>query len=330
MKTYICILLTVAAMTLLCAIAASLIVDPYRIVHPLIGEFVFEPNSRVSKVTFLSDNCSQYDSYFVGDSRSMPLSERDLGSIQGRGFYNFAMPADDIESIVNRLKFMIKKDCPISAIVVGESLDVFMDEIKKGTDSLLYSENPAVSGENRMAFYSKYFLSAQALITYFREMHQKSSPYDIYYLDGHADYLFAMEDGAGFALPWCEARKLGTAYEKVLSGKLLGYREIAEMADQYHFKVIVWIAPLNKWESSLFDDPIVDAFLQQLRAIPHLSVVDADRRSPLLSDFHYWHDCRHFRRTVFDQLVAPTVSEYLGRSGARVISSITEKTSEPK
>ena len=69
MKTYICILLTVAAMTLLCAIAASVIIDPYRIVHPLIGEFVFEPNSRVSKVTFLSHNCSQYDSYFVGDSR---------------------------------------------------------------------------------------------------------------------------------------------------------------------------------------------------------------------------------------------------------------------
>jgi hypothetical protein len=330
MKTYICILLTVAAMTLLCAIAASVIVDPYRIVHPLIGGFFLEPNSRVSKVTFLSHHCSQYDSYFVGDSRSVPLSERDLGGIQGRRFYNFATPADDIESIVSRLKFMIKKGCPISAIVVGESLDVFMDQIEKGTYSLLLSENPAVSGENRMAFYSKYFLSAQALITYYREMRQNSSPHDIYYLDGHADYLFAMEDGADFALPRCGARKLGVADEKVLTDKLLGYREIAEMADQYRFKVIVWIAPLNKWESSLFDDPVVEAFLQQLRAIPHLPVVEADRSSPLLSDFHYWHDCGHFRRTVFDQLVAPSVSGYLVRSGARVIPRITENTSEPR
>jgi hypothetical protein len=315
MRTYLSILLSVAAMTVLCAIAASMIVDPYRIVHPLIGEYPFTPNSRVPKVTFLSHSCSQYDSYFAGDSRSQILSESNLGNVQGRRFYNLAATADDIVSIVRRLNFLIGRGCPISAVVVGESIDILLDESARTAGSLLLSENPAVSGENRISFYSKYFLSAQALITYVRFVYQHPSRHEIYYPDGHADYLWEMKDGMPFALAPCRGpTKLGVAERKLLFAKLPGYRAIAGMSDRYHFKVIVWIVPLNKWESDLFDDPAVKDYLQQLHAIPKLSVVEADRDSPLLSDFHNWHDCRHFHRMVFDQLVAPAASSFLGYS----------------
>jgi hypothetical protein len=319
MKAYLYILLTVATTMVLCAVAASVIVDPYRIVHPLIGEFSFEPNSRVSKVTYLTHSCSLYDAYFVGDSRSMTLSESDLGDVQGRRYYNFSTLADDIESIVRRLNFLIGKGCPISAVIVGESIDVLMDESEKNAYFLLLSENPAVSGENRIAFYSRYFLSAQALTAYARAVHRNPTAHDIYYPDGHADYLFGMEDGTAFALPRCGARKLGDADRKMLFARLAGYRQIASMSVRDNFKVIVWIAPLNAWEGRLFDDPVVRDYLQQLRAIPNLPVVEADRNSPLLSDYHSWHDCGHFRRTVFDQLVAPAASRLLGHSTARVM-----------
>jgi len=328
MRTYLSILLTAAAMTVLCSIAASLIVDPYRIVHRLIGELSFKPNSRVAKVAFLSHSCSQYDSYIAGDSRSQILSESNLGDVQARRFYNLATTADDIVSIVHRLNHLIGRGCPISAVVVGESIDLFMDESARSAGSLLLSENPAVSGENRISFYSKYFLSAQALVEYFRFLYEHPSRHEIYYPDGHADYLWEMKDDTPFALAACRGSKtLGAAERKLLFAKLGGYREIAGMSDRYHFKTIVWIVPLNEWQSELFDDPDVKDYLQQLRAIPNLAIVEAERNSRLLSDFHNWHDCRHFRRTVFDQLVAPAVSGFLGHSTERAMPGVTENTS---
>jgi hypothetical protein len=324
MKAYLSTLLGATTLMVLGAIAVSMIVDPYRIVHPLIGRFYLEPNSRVPKVKFLSHNCYQYDSYIVGDSRSVLLSERDFENVQGRRFYNFATPTDDIESIVRRLNFLIGKGCPISTVVVGESIDVLLDETGKKAYSLLLSEYPAVSGENRMEFYSKYFLSAQALITFARARHLNASPLDNYHFDGHADYLFGMEDGTAFTLPRCQGGALQASDRKLLFDRLPGYHELAKMSGRYHFKAIVWIAPLNKWKSRFFDDPIVKDYLQELRAIPNLPVVEADRNSPLLSDFHNWHDCGHFRRIVFDQLVAPAVSMFMDASEAQGVAGDAE------
>jgi hypothetical protein len=234
MKAYVCIFLTVAAAMVLCTVAASVIVDPYRIVHPLLGEFSFEPNSRVPKVAFLLRNCSQFDSYFVGDSRSATLSAKELGEIPGRRFYNLSTPADDVVSIVRRLKYLIASGCPVAALVVEESVDVLLDERAMAAYGLLLSENPAVSGENRVAFYSKYFLSARPLAAYGRAQWQDPSHRDIYYPDGHAVYLWGMDDGAAFALARCRAPGMKITDRTLLLAKLSGYREIASLADRYH------------------------------------------------------------------------------------------------
>ena len=52
-------------------------------------------------------------------------------------------------------------------------------------------------------------------------------------------------------------------------------------------------------------------YISELRQIAGLSLVESDRNSPLLSDFRQWHDCNHFHRAVFDQLVAPGVAKLL-------------------
>jgi hypothetical protein len=312
MRTYLHILLAVAAAAILCSVGASMLVDPYRVVHPLIGEMSFEPNTRVSKLEFLSANCARFDRYFAGDSRSIILSGEDIGDARGR-FYNLAASADDIESIVRRLKFLIGHGCPVSAVVLGESIDVLIVE---HANSLLLSESPAISGEGLLSFFGKYFFSAQALVTYARAMAHDASAHYIYHSDGHADYLWGMPDGAAFALPRCGTPALGNAGKERLFAKLAAYAEIARMADRYHFKAIVWIVPLNRWAGGLLDDPVVQDYLQRLRAIANLPVIEYDGGSPLLGDFHHWHDCGHFRRTVFDQLTAPAVAALLGRSGA--------------
>jgi hypothetical protein len=314
MKTYISIFLAAALTTLLCFVTASVIIDPYSIVHPLLGEYDFEPNSRVAKVAFLSGNCSRFDSYFLGDSRSAILTGRDLGDIDGRRFYNLSSPSDDIDSIVRRLNWLIRSGCPISTVIVNESIDGLLNDRERRKYGLLLGEAPAVSGENRVSFYSRYFLSAQALTEYVfagrRKPRRRASFF--YYPDGHTDYLWEMKDNSDFALARCGGgQTLQAGSRKELLSRLPGYRNIAALAALNHFKVIVWIAPLNTLGSTLLDDPDVENFVRQLRAVPSLPLVEADRNSALLSDFRAWHDCGHFRPAVFDELLAPAVSRLM-------------------
>lgn len=311
MKTYVVVLLGVALAAILSVMAANIVIDPYNVVHPLLGEYYFEPNSRVPKVAWLSKNCFRYDSYFVGDSRSGTLSARDLGDAGGRRFYNLSTPADDVASIVKRLKYFIDRGCPISTVIAAESVDVLLDVDEKESYSLLLRENPAVSGENRLAFYARFFLSPQALTTYFRSVGWRRTPRDFYYLDGHVDYYWSMRDGSDFALARCRASGGEARAGKLLSAKLAGYRDLAALAARQKFTAIVWIAPLNKASGALLDDPEVRNFIASLRDIPNLRLIQADRDSPLLEDFHAWHDCGHFRPTVFDELVAPQISRLL-------------------
>jgi hypothetical protein len=311
MRTYVIVLLAVAMAAILCVMAANVLIDPYSIVHPLLGEYYFEPNSRVPKAAWLSKNCSLYDSYFVGDSRSATLSAADLRVAEGRRFYNLSTPADDIGSVVRRLKFFIGKGCPISTVIAAESIDVLLDTDEKESYSLLLRESPEVSGENRLAFYARFFLSAQALTTYFRSVGWHRTPRDFYYQDGHVDYYWSMRDGSDFALARCRAPGEEVHAVKQLSAKLAGYRDLAELAATQQFKAIVWIAPLNKDKSALLDDPEIRDFIVRLRDIPNLRLIEADRDSPLLGDFRAWHDCGHFRPIIFDQLVAPEISRLL-------------------
>jgi hypothetical protein len=311
MKRYACVLMLVATAFIVGAVAFSMALDPYRILHPLLGEFYFEPNSRVPKLSYLLHSCGQYNAYFLGDSRSATLSARDLPEVAGLHFYNFSTPADNVQSIIPRLRFLIDRGCPVAAVIVDESLDVLLDNAQVDHYSLLLREHPRISGENWLSFYSHYFLNLQSLQTYFEATRKSPVTHDIYFPDGHADYLWALQDDSSFRLPRCGVPTLTDAQRGLMTMKLSGYRALAQLSARYHFNTVVWIAPLNQSETALLQNPQVVHFLNELHAIPQLSVVEPDWQSPLLADFHEWHDCGHFRRSVFDQLIAPTATSLL-------------------
>jgi hypothetical protein len=313
MKSYAWIVLSVAIALIACSVAVSVMLDPYRILHPLLGEFSFEPNSRVPKLTYLMSSCTRYNAYFFGDSRSATLSGRDLPGVPALRIYNFSTPADNILSIVPRLKFLIDAGCPVSTVVVDESLDVLLETAEINRYSLLLSEHPRISGEPWPSFYSRYFLSAQSLAAYFAARRISSVTRDIYYPDGHADYLWGLRDGSSFSLPRCGAPVLTNSQRVLMATRLSGYQALAQLSAQYHFKAVVWIAPLNHSEGPLVRDPDVANFLRQLHALPGLGVVEPDWQSPMLADFHEWHDCGHFRRSVFDRLISPAILDRLAQ-----------------
>jgi hypothetical protein len=308
MKSYLRIFVIAATLAAAGLMAANLILDPYRIVHVPAGTTTLEANSRVYKFEFLSRHCSDYNTYVVGDSRSHILTAKDLQNVVGLRLYNFASPRDEITSIVRRLKLLIRAGCPISAIVAGESVDILLYDDPPG---LLDTESPSVSGESRLAFFGKFFFSVQPLIRYLGRVGSDNPSHFAYYPDGHVEYLWRMKSPADLEAPTCRPPQLSAMARPLLFAKLAAYRELSVLAARNHFRAIIWITPFNKWKSRLFDDPDVQSFLAQLRAIPNLSVIEPERESPLLWDFNVWTDCMHFRHVVFDELVAPAINQLL-------------------
>jgi hypothetical protein len=308
MRSYLAILAAAAVLTVVATSLASWMLDPYGIGHPLAGRLVLQPNDRASKIAFLAKNCRQFDSYIIGNSRTQILSGSEFAGGSGDRYYNLGAPAEEIGQSAERLKFLFRSGCPVSRLLVGESIEILAHPNPASWQQM---EHPLLTGGNSLFFYGKYFLGPQGAIAYVRSRFFPTSRPMFYYPDGHMDFLWEMKSDADYAIPFCRTSRLSAEDKAVLFDRLPLYRRLASLADEHHVKVVVWLTPLSKARSITLDDPDVDRYIAELRRIPDLTVFEADRSSPLLSDFRQWHDCSHFHRAVFDQLVAPGVSKLL-------------------
>jgi hypothetical protein len=307
MRSYLTILVAAAVLTVVITSFASWMMDPYGVAHPLAGMVFMQPNDRASKTAFLAKHCRQFDAYILGNSRSQILRGSQFAGT-GPRYYNFGAPGEDIAQSLEQLEFLLGIGCPVSALLVGESIETLAHP---PPGRLTQMKHPLISGDNPLLFYGSYFLGPQGAIAYFKSKFSPSSRPMFYYPDGHLDYLWEMKSEADYAIPFCRISQLSTEEKIALYERLPQYRKLASLAAQHHFKVVVWLTPLNKARSIVLDDPDVSRYISELHQIAGLKVLEADRDSPLLSDFHQWHDCSHFHRMVFDQLVAPSVARLL-------------------
>jgi hypothetical protein len=307
MRSYLIILATTATLTVIVTSCLSWVLDPYDITHPPAGKVFMQPNDRASKIAFLAKDCRQFNSYILGNSRSQILKGDQFGDAGDR-YYNLSAPGEDIGQSLEQVEFLFKIGCPISALLVAESIDV---TDHPGPEWLTQMTHPLITGDNLLLFDARYFLGPQAAISYFRAKFSPRPRRMFYYPDGHLDYLWEMQSNADYTLPFCRISPLSAQQKIDLYSRLAQYRRLALLAAQHHFKVAVWLTPLSKARSAMLDDPDVSRYISELHQIPGLSVLEADRDSPLLSDFHQWHDCNHFHRAVFDRLLAPDVARLL-------------------
>jgi hypothetical protein len=205
-------------------------------------------------------------------------------------------------------------------VIINESPDVILGEAGRQHLGGVFIENPAISGENLMSFYSRYLLSPQFLLSYIKARLQWPRGQMIYYPDGHADYLFRMQDDAGFDPAHCGMARVAPEDASKVLNKLTSYRALAAMSAKQHFQVIVWIAPLNYRRSPVLQTPVVLSFLRQLKSIDGLAVTDAAGDSPMLRNYRYWHDCGHFVPQIFDELVAPAMAPLLSGHGEQALA----------
>jgi hypothetical protein len=308
MRSYLNIVAAAAALTTILLGLASWALDPDRIRSETAGVVKRPINDRTSKIQFLIDNCRKFDGYLVGNSRSLILTGSELAGSGDSRFYNLATPGEDIGESLGRLRFLLKIGCPISSLVVGESVDILAHP---HPDTPWYREHPLVTGDNPWLFYVRYFLTPQPILAYVHALIKPTAPPTFYYADGHGDFLWAVNKEADFTKENCKVPPLSAQDGANLDGRLPKYRQLVELAKEHHVKLVVWLTPLSASRSSVLDDPEAVRYLDELRQIPGLILFEPDRRSSLLSDFHQWHDCSHFHRAVFDQLVGPGVVKLL-------------------
>ena len=320
MRRYVAVLMAGAALLIALCIAANVELDPYAIWHGLDGRRYMEPDARVSKMSYLLNHCREFDSYVVGDSRSAIIGVGDLGDVHGRRFYNFALPGDDVDLVVRRLSYLLSRGCKITTVVLNESPDVILGEAGRQHLGGVFIENPVISGENLLSFYSRYLLSPQFLIKYIKSRWQWPQGQMIYYPDGHSEYLFYLSGNDGFEPARCGMAKVAPADAAKILNKLPFYNKLAALSLENHFDVIVWIAPLNYRRMPLVQTPVVQSFLLQLKGIKGLQVTNAIGDSPMLSDYRYWHDCGHFGPKVFAELIAPAIAPLLSRHGEQALA----------
>ena len=259
------------------------------------------------RLRFSPSIAGNFDSYILGNSRSQIVRGGQFAD-PGARYYNLSAPGEDIGQSLEQLEFLFRSGCSVSALLVSESVDVFGHP---GPDWLTQIRHPLISGDNLFLFYGRYFLGPQGAIAYFRSKFSGSSQPMFYYPDGHTDFLWEMQSDSDHAMSFCRTSRLSAQQKIELFGRLPLYRKLAFLAAQHQIKAVVWLTPLSKARSIVLDDPDVTRYISELRQIAGLNILEADRNSLLLSDFHLWYDCSHFQRLVFDQLVAPGVAKLL-------------------
>jgi hypothetical protein len=307
MKTYLLWLLGSACVLVLCCSAADLIIDPFSLLRPAVGTFSSQPNDRVAKAAYLASNCQKYSRYFLGDSRSEILTTDDLDLAGGR-FFNYSVPLDGVWGVQNRLSFLLKRHCPLTIAVLNESIDSLHDETGA---TLLMQESPLVSGETRLSSMSTFFIGWDPLIYWMKTLEIPAIPHWTYYSDGHVDYLIDIPQGEAWSESRCGPRAAMFMDSSSMRKKLAIYTQLAQLAAENHFTLVIWVTPLNRWKEAMFQNPVAADFLVRLHAIPGLTVVEADRSAAVLEDNSAWYECLHFRRRIFDELLAPQIRRAL-------------------
>jgi hypothetical protein len=306
-KTYLQWLFGSALVTVLCCSAADLIIDPFCLLRPAVGTFSSQPNDRLAKAAYLAANCQKYSRYFLGDSRSEILTTDDLGLAGGR-FFNYSVPRDGVWGVRSRLSFLLKRHCPLTAAVMNESIDVLHDETG---ENLLMQESPLVSGETQLSSMSTFFIGWDPLIYWMRTLEVPAIPHWTYYSDGHVDYLIDIPRGDAWSKSRCGPSTAMFMDADSMREKLAVYAQLAHLAAENHFTLVIWVTPLNRWKEAMFQNTVATDFLRRLHAIPGLTVVEADRSASVLEDNSAWYECLHFRNRVFDQLLAPQIRQAL-------------------
>ena len=160
-KTYLRTFGVIVVALVLLKIGVSVVIDPYDAFGGVgIVERNFEPNTRISKIRFLSEHCGDFDSYVLGTSRVNYYNVEDASRSLGGRFYNFNVSAETMGGVRAKLEWLAA-NCRVGRVLIGLDFDWFhSEEFHEG--DLLRREHPAVIGRSVAGFKAPEYISVFA------------------------------------------------------------------------------------------------------------------------------------------------------------------------
>jgi hypothetical protein len=155
-----CVALLSAYIAVFCGIAAiNLVVDPYGV----FGTDILAPNNvneRFAKIYHLDVHHGEYDTYIFGSSTVGQTAPSIVEKyLPGNRAYNLYVTNGDISDYVAMLKYMLRRQFSVKAVIIQLDPDDFLRPASADQNDYARRQLPRVSGEPTLKFYSDYLFS---------------------------------------------------------------------------------------------------------------------------------------------------------------------------
>lgn len=282
------------------------LIDSYRIFSKSDDKEYFESNTRFLKTNYITENCQAYNSIIFGNSRAQVFPPEAVNSEENR-FFNFAVSDDRVNGILLKASYLVSLGCLKNIAIIPVSLDTVGPKYWDDRKDLLRSENPLLSKRSNFDFFSAYLLNFEITHTNFNYVIADASiPRFIYAKDGAVSYTWEMTKNE------FENCNTPVNFDKVdYTGSIIQdlevHKNLASLFKSAGVVPVLIIMPLpsNIFASYLANKQIA-GYLKSLEQIYNKKII-ADYDKQFTSDYRFWHDCGHFKKSVFEKFLAPEI-----------------------
>jgi hypothetical protein len=281
-------------------------VDSYRIFSQSADKEYFESNTRFQKTNYITENCQAYNSMIFGNSRAAVFSPEAVNSEKNR-FFNFAVSEDKINGILLKASYLVALGCLKNIAIIPVSLDTIGTEDWDAQKNLLRSESPLLSKRSYFDFFSAYLLNFEITHTNINYLIADASvPRFIYGKDGAVSYAWEMgkADFEKCNTP-IDVNKID--YTGAIRQDLEIHKKLASLFKNAGVVPVLVLMPMpsNVFKSYLANKQMVN-YLEALEQIYNRKII-ANYDKQFTSDYKFWHDCGHFKKSVFEKFLAPEI-----------------------
>jgi hypothetical protein len=309
-RRYAAIVVGVVLLLAATTLAASVALDPYRVLFPDRGNLRnFEPNERATKIAQLGANgCAQFDGFMLGASRANFYPTPSVEAAFGGRWYNMTVAGETMAGMYRRARWLLTHCSPKHLVVTVDPLQ-FGWGPDYGSD-LLRGEPPETGGPSRMRFLLRYlFLPPQAIWLAARELlFPRPVLYEINRADGTHFQGGATLAEAG-ALPPRQGhlREICYAPEPIrpdtMAANLKLLADLVAEARARGVKVTALAHPVNQNQLATLDFDQVAAWAEAVARISD-RLLFFGGFNPLSTDDSRFFDASHFDETLGKAVMA--------------------------
>ena len=206
-----------------------------------------------------------------------------------------------------KASYLVSLGCLKNIALIPVSLDTIGIEDWDAQKNLLRSESPLLSKRSYFDFFSAYLLNFEITHTNINYVIADASvPRFIYGKDGAVSYNWDMAKD--------EFEKCNTPvnfsninYAGAIRKDLEVHKKLASLLKSAGVLPVLILMPMpsNVFTSYLTNKQIV-SYPESLEQIYNTKII-ANYDKQFTSDYRFWHDCGHFKKSVFEKFLAPEI-----------------------